>query len=92
MVQVVAQMSVSVDGCYAGPVFRGDGRDVPGWMASPEALGLFRVTCWATMSALIESRAFCSSKVAFEAGSGGQVSDVVGGRLAVRRRAGRGAG
>ena len=48
MVQVVAQMSVSVDGCYAGPVFGGDGRDVPGWMASPEALGFFRVTRWVT--------------------------------------------
>ena len=46
--QVIAQMSLSVDGCYAGPVFGGDSRDVPGWMGSPEALGFFRVTRWVT--------------------------------------------
>ena len=48
MTKVTAQMSLSLDGCYAGPSFRGDAKDVAGWMASPEALGFFRVTRWVT--------------------------------------------
>jgi dihydrofolate reductase len=47
MTKVTAQMSVSLDGCYAGPMFPGDSKDVAGWMTSPEALGFFRVTRWA---------------------------------------------
>ena len=46
MTKVTAQMSLSLDGCYAGPVFGGESRDVAGWMGSPEALGFFRVTRW----------------------------------------------
>ena len=42
MTKVTAQMSVSLDGCYAGPRFTGDGN----WMASAEAAGFFRVTRW----------------------------------------------
>ncbi|WNV88127.1 dihydrofolate reductase family protein [Umezawaea sp. Da 62-37] len=43
MTKVTAQMSVSLDGYYAGP--RHDGDD--GWMESAEAAGFFRVTRWA---------------------------------------------
>ena len=48
MTKVTAQMSLSLDGFYAGPAFPGDAKDVAGWMASPEALGFFRVTRWVT--------------------------------------------
>lgn len=48
MGKVTAQMSVSLDGCYAGPAFGGEPKDVAGWMRSPEALGFFRVTRWVT--------------------------------------------
>jgi dihydrofolate reductase len=43
MSKVTAQLSVSLDGFYAGPRFEGGGRD---WMASAEAAGFFRVTRW----------------------------------------------
>lgn len=43
MTRVIAQMSVSLDGFYAGPRFDGSGRD---WMASAESAGFFRVTRW----------------------------------------------
>lgn len=42
MTKVTAQMSVSLDGCYAGPLHSGDGN----WMDSAEAAGFFRVTRW----------------------------------------------
>jgi dihydrofolate reductase len=44
MTKVTAQMSVSLDGYYAGPRHTGDG----GWMESAEAAGFFRVTRWVT--------------------------------------------
>jgi dihydrofolate reductase len=44
MTKVTAQMSVSLDGFYAGPRFDGEGD----WIASAEAAGFFRVTRWAT--------------------------------------------
>ena len=40
MTIVTAQMSISVDGCYAGPVHT----DMHTWLDSPEAAGFFRVT------------------------------------------------
>jgi dihydrofolate reductase len=43
MTKVTAQLSVSLDGCYAGPRFSGDGD----WMESAEALSFFRITRWA---------------------------------------------
>jgi dihydrofolate reductase len=43
MTRVIAQMSVSLDGFYAGPRFDGSGRD---WMDSAESAGFFRVTRW----------------------------------------------
>ena len=42
MTIVTAQMSVSVDGYYAGP----EHTDMPAWLESPEAAGFFRVTRW----------------------------------------------
>jgi dihydrofolate reductase len=42
MTKVTAQMSVSLDGCYAGPRVDG-GAD---WMDSAEAAGFFRITRW----------------------------------------------
>jgi dihydrofolate reductase len=43
MTKVTAQMSVSLDGFYAGPRHDGEGD----WMASAEAAGFFRITRWA---------------------------------------------
>lgn len=40
MTKVTAQMSVSLDGCYAGPLHSADGN----WLDSAEAAGFFRVT------------------------------------------------
>ena len=42
MTKVTAQLSVSVDGYYAGPQHNGQGN----WMASAEAAGFFRITRW----------------------------------------------
>ncbi|MGH3681020.1 MAG: dihydrofolate reductase family protein, partial [Natronosporangium sp.] len=39
---VTAQMSVSLDGYYAGPKHD----DPTSWLGSPEALGFFRITRW----------------------------------------------
>ncbi|MDG4807023.1 dihydrofolate reductase family protein [Micromonospora sp. WMMD1120] len=44
MTKVTAQMSVSADGFYAGPLFDGDGD----WIDSAESAGFFRVTRWVT--------------------------------------------
>jgi dihydrofolate reductase len=46
MTQVTAQMSVSLDGFYTGPVDPRDPKDMAGWMKGPEAPGFFRVTRW----------------------------------------------
>src|SRR5262245_39797659 len=42
MTKVTAQMSVSLDGFYAGP-YPGDGGN---WLGSAESLGFFRITRW----------------------------------------------
>lgn len=44
MTSVTAHMSISLDGCYAGPKLSGEGD----WMRSPEALAFFRITRWVT--------------------------------------------
>jgi len=44
MTQVTAQMSVSLDGFYAGPEHTGE----TDWLHGTEAAGFFRVTRWAT--------------------------------------------
>ena len=46
MTKVAAQMSVSLDGYYAGPGALTDPRDLAAWMEGPEAPGFFRVTRW----------------------------------------------
>ncbi len=46
MTKVTAQMSVSLDGCYAGPRDDTDSSDMAGWMVGTEAPGFFRVTRW----------------------------------------------
>ena len=43
MTKVTAQMSVSLDGFYAGPRYDGGGD----WLQSAEAAGFFRITRWA---------------------------------------------
>lgn len=56
MTKVIAQMSVSVDGCYAGPRDEGGQQDMARWMAGPEAPGFFRVTRWVTDAAAWRDR------------------------------------
>ncbi|MPY94644.1 MAG: dihydrofolate reductase, partial [Acidimicrobiia bacterium] len=51
MTKVTAQMSVSLDGFYAGPMDPKDPGDMAGWMDGPEAPGFFRVTRWAVDAA-----------------------------------------
>jgi len=46
MTKVTAQMSVSLDGYYAGPRSETDPHDMAGWMEGLEAPGFFRVTRW----------------------------------------------
>ncbi|MGF1664500.1 MAG: dihydrofolate reductase family protein [Kineosporiaceae bacterium] len=52
MTTVTAQLSVSLDGHYAGPRHSGDGD----WLDSTEAAGFFRVTRWATEAAAWRGR------------------------------------
>jgi hypothetical protein len=49
MTIVTAQMSVSVDGFYAGPKHT----DMQTWLEGPEAAGFFRVTRWAIDAARV---------------------------------------
>jgi dihydrofolate reductase len=53
MTQVTAQMSISLDGCYAGA--RHDG-DPAAWMESQEAAAFFRVTRWVVDAAAWRER------------------------------------
>jgi dihydrofolate reductase len=46
MTKVTAQMSVSLDGYYAGPRSSVDPRDFQAWMEGSEGPGFFRVTRW----------------------------------------------
>ena len=46
MTKVTAQMSVSLDGYYAGPRSLTDPRDMAAFMEGPEGPGFFRVTRW----------------------------------------------
>src|ERR1700761_5384806 len=46
MTKVTAQMSVSLDGYYAGPRSSADPHDMAAWMESSEGPGFFRVTRW----------------------------------------------
>ena len=46
MIKVTAQMSVSLDGYYAGPRSSTDPNDMAAWLEGPEGPGFFRVTRW----------------------------------------------
>jgi dihydrofolate reductase len=46
MALVTAQMSLSLDGFYAGPRYKGADMDPGAWMDSPEAVCFFRITRW----------------------------------------------
>jgi dihydrofolate reductase len=46
MTQVTAQMSISLDGYYTGPIDTRDPKDTAGWIEGSEAPGFFRVTRW----------------------------------------------
>jgi hypothetical protein len=46
MTKVTAQMSVSLDGYYAGPRTPADPQDMAAFMEGPEGPGFFRVTRW----------------------------------------------
>jgi dihydrofolate reductase len=46
MTRVTSQMSLSLDGFYAGPRDHDDPKDMAGWMKGPEAPGFFRITRW----------------------------------------------
>ena len=72
MTRVTAQMSVSLDGCYAGPRFdAGPPEDPSTWMTSPEAMGFFRVTRWAVSAMAWRDR------LGFEGGETSVSSDIV---------------
>jgi dihydrofolate reductase len=69
---VTAQMSVSLDGYYAGPKDPGPVSTGPeGWMRSPEALGFFRITRW-----VIDALAW-RERQGFEGGERSVNSDVI---------------
>jgi hypothetical protein len=46
MTRVTAQMSVSLDGYYAGPRSSTDPHDMTAWLTGSEGPGFFRVTRW----------------------------------------------
>src|SRR5205809_6723943 len=46
MTKVTAQMSVSLDGYYAGPRSETDPHDMTAWLEGLEGPGFFRVTRW----------------------------------------------
>jgi dihydrofolate reductase len=48
MTKVTAQMSISLDGRYTGPMDPRDPQDAAGWMQCPEAPGFLRVPRWVT--------------------------------------------
>lgn len=68
MIRVTAQMSVSLDGHYAGPRADGDGN----WIDSAEAAGFFRVTRW-----VIDAAAW-RERQGFAGGERDTDSDIVG--------------
>jgi dihydrofolate reductase len=72
MTLVTAQMSVSLDGCYAGPMDPGPVPTGPeGWMNSHEALGFMRITRW-----VIDAMAW-RERLGFAGGERNVNSDVV---------------
>ena len=72
MTLVTAQMSVSLDGYYAGPR-QGDAdtSDLQSWLNGPEAAGFFRVTRWA-----IDAEAW-RQRLGFSGGEKNVNSDII---------------
>jgi dihydrofolate reductase len=72
MTLVTAQMSVSLDGYYAGPK-QGDAdtSDMQSWLNGPEAAGFFRVTRWA-----IDAEAW-RQRLGFSGGEQNVNSDII---------------
>jgi dihydrofolate reductase len=72
MTLVTAQMSVSLDGYYAGPK-QGDAdpSDLQSWLEGPEAAGFFRVTRWA-----IDAEAW-RQRLGFSGGEQNVNSDII---------------
>ena len=60
MTKVTAQMSVSLDGFYAGPKSSADPRDMAAWMNGPEGPGFFRVTRWVIGAVAWRERQGCA--------------------------------
>jgi dihydrofolate reductase len=72
MTLVTAQMSLSLDGCYAGPEQGGtDTSDMQSWLNGPEAAGFFRVTRWA-----IDAEAW-RQRLGFSGGEQNVNSDII---------------
>lgn len=71
MTKVIAQMSISLDGFYAGPKAPGDSMDMEGWLAW-EAPGFFRVTRW-----VIDAMAW-RERQGFAGGERSAASDIIG--------------
>ena len=65
---VTAQMTLSLDGCYAGP--RCDAAD--DWVESPEAAGFFRITRW------VLSAMSWRERLGFEGGEQNRDSEILG--------------
>ena len=72
MTLITAQMSVSLDGYYAGPrQSDADTPDLQSWLETPEAAGFFRVTRWA-----IDAEAW-RQRLGFSGGEQNINSDIV---------------
>ena len=72
MTRVTAQMSVSLDGHYAGPKQGdADASDLQSWLNGPEAAGFFRVTRWA-----IDAEAW-RQRLGFSGGEQNVNSDII---------------
>lgn len=71
MTLVTAQMSVSLDGFYAGPKDATEPTGPADWMGSPEALGFFRITRW-----VIDAHAW-RDRLGFAGGERDVNSDIV---------------
>jgi dihydrofolate reductase len=67
MTRVTAQMSVSLDGFYAGPKYT----DTQTWLEGPEAAGFFRVTRW-----VIEAEAW-RERLGFNGGERNTNSEII---------------
>ena len=72
MTLVTGQMSVSLDGYYAGPQQAGDDvSDLQSWLNGPEAAGFFRVTRW-----VIDAEAW-RQRLGFSGGEQNVNSDII---------------